>query len=84
MQVSGINKFTFPLLFNKGILSSFTSATTLKTHSVALGRWSLKHEEQDLDRFYRYLPDPGYPNKYPISKNAGYEPQYNRSGKPQS
>ena len=84
MQVTGINKFTFPLLIRKGIFSGFTTSTKLKTHATVLGRWSLKHEEKDLNRFYRYLPDPGYPNKYPESMNAGYEPRYNRSGKPQS
>lgn len=83
MQVSGINKFTFPILMRIGILSSFTTSTKLKTDTTVLGRWSLKHEEKDLNRFYRYLPDPGYPNKYPESMKAGYEPQYNRSGKMQ-
>lgn len=84
MNISNVNKFTFPLLFNKGILSSFTIAKKIKTQPVILGRWNLKHEEKELNKFYRYIPDPGYPNIYPDSKNAGYEPQYNRSGKRQN
>ena len=83
MHLSNINKFSFPILFNKGYFSKMVEKVKKTSNPTILGRWSLKHEEKDLNTFYRYIPDPGYPNLYPDSMNAGYEPLYNRSGKPQ-
>lgn len=84
MKISEIKKFTFPILFKKGIFSIIMSSTKQKSTPIVLGRWNLKHEEKDLNKFYQNLPDPGYPNIYPESMNAGYEPLYNRSGKRQN
>ena len=68
IQHAPINKFTFPLLFNKGykpIISSFFQ----KKDQVSLGRWHLKHQEQQLDNFYQQIPDPGYFNYLPFRPN---------------
>tara|TARA_A100001015_G_C15027164_1_gene731132 strand:+ start:1067 stop:1312 length:246 start_codon:yes stop_codon:yes gene_type:complete len=80
MRLLGIKKFSFTTLVKKDYISNLFKKNS---HSRLLGRWNLKHKESELNTFYRYIPDPGYPNIYPDSIVSGYEPQYNRSGKMQ-
>ena len=84
MKITAVKNFTFPIFLRKGIISIIMGSISQKATPVVLGRWNLKHEDKELNKFYKNIPDPGYPNIYPKSMNAGYEPLYNRSGKRQS
>lgn len=79
MYISGANKFTYPLLIQRGYMSTvsrrlfspsegkksfFQRFNWFKQEKKVLGRWNLKHNEKELNQFCQYLPDPGYPNTY--------------------
>lgn len=103
MYFTSANKFTYPLMIGGGYMSTFSkkwfnpsqgtkwffiNTNWFGQEKKVLGRWNLKHTEKDLNKFYRYLPDPGYPNNYGDTQLASIvldsSLQYNRSGKKQN
>ena len=75
MHISGVNKFTYPLIFQRGNIATITRKILkpnkwFQSEKKELGRWNLKHNDKDLNQFYQYLPDPGYPNNY-LHKSKG-------------
>ena len=92
MYITGANKFTYPLLVQRGYLSSWSrkwwKQEWFGKEKKVLGRWNLKHTESELNKFYQYIPDPGYPNNYGTKQLAGVvldsSLQYNHLGKTQN
>ena len=103
MYFTSANKFTYPLMVGRGYKSTlskmwfspsqeskwvFPKPDWFGQEKKVLGRWNLKHTEKDLNKFYQYLPDPGYPNNYGASQLASVvldsSLQYNHSGKKQN
>ena len=92
IMTSNVNKFTYPILFRRGYWKTITQSWKKKEinwfseEKKVLGRWNLKHNENDLNKFYQYLPDPGYPNNYNSLTISVVDssPQYNHLGKPQN
>ena len=102
MIITSTNKFTYPLLFQRGKLSTLTENWIrpsiqkifsreydwFSQEKKVLGRWNLKHNEKDLNQFYQYLPDPGYPNTYQHTLTttviSDSSIQYTHSGKMQN
>lgn len=86
MLGTNINKFTYPIQASRGyVITSLFKKYTLQQEPV-LGRWKLKYQEQELEKFYRNIPDPGY-FLTPItekSENINYATQYNHSDKRQN
>ena len=79
-----INKFTFPILQGRGIMIS--NFITKKKENIMLGRWKLKYKEQELEKFYRNIPDPGYfhDKTVPGILTSSYKKPDNHSDKPQN
>tara|TARA_B100000123_G_C25738658_1_gene432732 strand:+ start:2519 stop:2674 length:156 start_codon:yes stop_codon:yes gene_type:complete len=42
----------------------FSRLNIIPKKVILPGRWHLKHQDRDLEIFYRQLPDPGYPSSY--------------------
>ena len=83
MLSTSINKFTFPILNRKGyMISTFIKK---KKENVMLGRWKLKYKEQELEKFYRNIPDPGYfyEKTAPAILTSSYKKLDSHSDKPQ-
>ena len=94
MLGGNINKFIYPLQASRGYVLTNLFKKNVPKNEPVLGRWKLKYQEQDLEKFYRNIPDPGY-YLTPVvkeldvldvldkTKQTNYTIQYNHLDKPQ-